>query len=94
VVAGAGTGKSTVSAALLDGGVLSEGGAAVAAHFLKHSDARRLDPVLMVKSLAFQLAQGRPELQEALFELQGQEVDKLVKAEDAFELLLRPLVDQ
>jgi hypothetical protein len=26
-------------------------------HFLKHDDARRLDPIRIVKSLAFQLAQ-------------------------------------
>ena len=30
--------------------------AAAAMHFLKHSDQRRLEPVRIIKSLAFQLA--------------------------------------
>ena len=47
VLAGAGTGKSTVSAALLDRvlGGYAMTGVVTASHFLKHSDARRLDPV-------------------------------------------------
>lgn len=50
VVAGSGEGKSTFSAALtkedwVDGW-----------HFCKHSDARRQDPVLIAKSLSYQLA--------------------------------------
>jgi hypothetical protein len=51
-------GKSTVSALLCGAG---PAGAALAScvsahHFVKYSDARRLDPVRIVKSLAFQLA--------------------------------------
>ena len=64
VLAGAGSGKSSSSAAIL-GQELGRRdpvvpgawlGPATAAHFLKHSDQRRLDPVAMVKSLTFQLA--------------------------------------
>ena len=65
VLAGAGTGKSTISAALSEFvlGRRVEGkpgvwdGPVTAYHFLKYSDARRLDPVKIIKSLAFQLAQ-------------------------------------
>ena len=52
-VAGAGTGKSSISAAMLAGEVL---GPCAAAHFLKYSDQRRLEPVAVVKNMAFQLA--------------------------------------
>ena len=62
-------------------------------HFLKHSDARRLDPVKIVKSLAFQLARKVPLLEAALFALDGGAVDTLRKTEDAFEMLLRPMAD-
>ena len=88
-MAGAGTGKSTITAALLKDGVL--GAHATAHHFLKHSDARRLDPVKMVKSLAFQLAPQLPELQAALFKLDGLKVATLRKTEDAVEMLLGPM---
>jgi hypothetical protein len=30
----------------------------VAMHFLKHNDQRRLEPIRIIKSLAFQLAKG------------------------------------
>ena len=77
VLADAGTGKSTISSALcnqLVGRKVKGGqpgqweGPASAVHFLKYSDQRRLDPVLIIKSLAFQLAsrwvQGkRPHIQ-------------------------------
>ena len=53
VLAGAGTGKSSISAAMLDDEVL---GPCAAAHFLKYSDQRRLEPVAIIKNLAFQLA--------------------------------------
>ena len=66
IMGGAGTGKSTLSAALSkqvlglgSGSVHSaEGGegAISAIHFLKYSDQRRLEPVRIIKSLAFQLA--------------------------------------
>ena len=45
-------GKSTISALLCKGA----GPAVHAHHFLKYSDSRRLDPIRIVKSLAFQLA--------------------------------------
>jgi hypothetical protein len=96
LLAGAGTGKSTVSAALVDvlSAELPEGHAA-AHHFLKHSDARRLDPVRLVKSLAFQLAVQIPRLREVLFQLDVNKMDRLSSAEEAFELLLRgPLGEQ
>lgn len=128
VLGGAGTGKSTVSAALLregffeeptgttsgescpsgvvaaaagvasggmaSGGMASRVGrrAAVAYHFLKHNDERRLDPVRMAKSLAFQLARQLPEYRAALLALDGQVVDKLTKVNDACAMLLNPLM--
>lgn len=54
IAAGAGTGKSCCSAALLSH---EEMGKAVAAHhFIKYNDQRRLDIVRIIKSLAYQLA--------------------------------------
>ncbi len=60
---GAGTGKSSISAALTlqllgrqdpkDGSWL---GTASAVHFVKLSDQRRLEPARIIKSLAYQLA--------------------------------------
>jgi hypothetical protein len=43
------------------------------------------------KSLAFQLARQVPQLQAALFALDGEAVDTLRKTEGAFEMLLRPM---
>jgi hypothetical protein len=90
IVAGAGTGKSTITAALLDG-VL--GSHVSAHHFLKHNDARRLDPIEMVKSITFQLARQLPQLQAALFALDGEKVGTLRKTEAAFEMPMRPITD-
>ncbi len=59
VTATAGQGKSTASALLCKAatGGSSQADSPVAAyHFAKFSDARRLDPVRIVKSLAYQLA--------------------------------------
>ena len=65
ISATAGQGKSTVSALLCKSGAAVQGdaespaghgGPITAYHFAKFSDARRLDPVRIVKSLAFQLA--------------------------------------
>ncbi len=68
ILASAGTGKSTISAALCEtllglggskvkrGGSKEEGTVIAAVHFLKFSDQRRLEPVRIIKSLAFQLA--------------------------------------
>ncbi|KAG2439063.1 hypothetical protein HYH02_006590 [Chlamydomonas schloesseri] len=118
VAAGAGEGKSTISAALVnvpdaaagiaaagndvpgDGGSDGGGGASngingingsscvTAYHFLKHSDARTLEPLAIVKSLAFQLAERLPAVREALLGLDVNKVDALRDAEAAFALLL------
>ena len=56
IASGAGEGKSTVSAAMCDPAAGAFRDAISAHHFLKHSDQRRLQPVRVVKSLAFQLA--------------------------------------
>lgn len=54
VAAGAGEGKSTISAALCGA---AGGGLVAAHHFLKYNDQRRLEPLRIIKSLAFQLAE-------------------------------------
>ena len=77
VLGPAGTGKSTVSAALLREvlGRSVEGqpgkwqGPITAAHFLKHSDASRQEPLTILHSLAFQIARRLPGAQEKLFSL-------------------------
>ena len=46
-------GKSTISAVLCSGSLKDR---ITAHHFLKHNDQRRLEPVRIIKSLAFQLA--------------------------------------
>ncbi len=84
VLAGAGTGKSTISVAIWEkvnietnlitflvaslphyfllhllqvlASRVKDGQMTVAMHFLKHNDQRRLEPIRIVKSLAFQLA--------------------------------------
>ena len=55
VEAGAGEGKSTVSAMLATGDSFPD--AIIAYHFVKYFDQRRLDPVQVIKSLAFQLSE-------------------------------------
>lgn len=55
VVAGAGEGKSTLSAVLATSPETA--GLVTAYHFLKHSDNRRTEPIRIIKSLAFQLAE-------------------------------------
>jgi hypothetical protein len=54
IPAGSGTGKSTISAALLSHGATR--GLIAAHHFFKYNDQRRLDMVALIKSLAHQLA--------------------------------------
>ena len=99
----AGTGKSTISAALvrefLGRPVAGTPGAWVgpisAVHFLKHSDQRRLDPVAIVRSLVFQLTSRLPKLQTALFGLPeaAQKLTSLRSVDEACALLL-PLVEE
>lgn len=54
IAAGAGTGKSCLSAALLSDEAVSK--EVAAHHFIKYNDQRRVDIVRIVKSLAYQLA--------------------------------------
>ena len=62
-----------------------------AAHFLRYSDAKRLDPVGMIKSLAFQLAQQLPDFAKLILELDALTLDQLTSFEKAFEMLLASL---
>ncbi|KAG2491745.1 hypothetical protein HYH03_009908 [Edaphochlamys debaryana] len=95
ISSGAGEGKSTISAVLCSsGGQLGQlpAGSVVAFHFLKYSDQRRLDPVRIVKSLAFQLARRIPSIAEALLGCRVDAVAQLSDVEEAFAaLLLAPL---
>ncbi|KXZ47607.1 hypothetical protein GPECTOR_34g766 [Gonium pectorale] len=92
VASGAGEGKSTVSAVLLSTAGCSE--AIYGAHFLRYSDARQLDPLRIVKSLAFQLAERLPVVRDCLLGLAVDVVDGLRDPGDAFELLLlQPLLE-
>ena len=96
-----GQGKSTISAAIcrqLLGLYNSEekikpppSPVIAAAHFLRYSDAKMLDPVKMVKSLAYQLAQQLPDYAKAILDLDALTLDQLTSFEEAFELLLAPL---
>ncbi|KAG2448525.1 hypothetical protein HYH02_006416 [Chlamydomonas schloesseri] len=93
VVAGAGEGKSTISAALC--AVPAEGGFGErisCRHYCKYSDQRRLDPVRVIKSLAFQLASRFPVACQLLLQQDAARVAQEVSAEAAFEgLLAEPL---
>lgn len=62
-----------------------------AAHFLRYSDAKRLDPVGMIKSLAFQLAQRLPDFAKLILDLDALTLDQLTSFERAFEMLLASL---
>ena len=46
-------------------------------HLVKFSDQRRLDPVAMVKSLVFQIAQRVAAVRDLVFQLDVKEVDTL-----------------
>ncbi|PNH02253.1 Vegetative incompatibility protein HET-E-1, partial [Tetrabaena socialis] len=106
ITAGAGEGKSTISAALCShqqqqtqqnpaaATVLSDNAATAvsACHFLKYSDERRLEPIRIIKSLAFQLAERIPGMGEQLLHLNAEAVARMTEVEQAFtELLLWPL---
>ncbi|KXZ53003.1 hypothetical protein GPECTOR_8g372 [Gonium pectorale] len=100
VVSGAGEGKSTISAEMVrrlaptaglggGGGGSSYGaGVALAYHFLKYNDQRRLEPVRVIKSIAFQLATRLPAVCSSLMCLDVAEVAQLTDPGRAFELLL------
>ncbi|PNH07715.1 Vegetative incompatibility protein HET-E-1 [Tetrabaena socialis] len=106
ITAGAGEGKSTISAALCShqqqqtqqnpaaATVLSDNAATAvsACHFLKYSDERRLEPIRIIKSLAFQLAERIPGMGEQLLHLNAEAVARMTEVEQAFtKLLLQPL---
>jgi len=98
ILGGAGTGKSTISAAFVRQvmGCRAEGrpgewiGPVSAIHFLKHSDQRRLDAVAMLKSFAFQLGLRLSKAQDWLGKLDSVEIDRLNNADQAFDLLFGP----
>ena len=75
VMGGAGEGKSSASAAMLRevlGRRADDGrwtGPVTAFHFTRHDDKRRTDPVAVLKSLVFQVAERVPALGEGLFRL-------------------------
>ncbi|GAX78217.1 hypothetical protein CEUSTIGMA_g5659.t1 [Chlamydomonas eustigma] len=92
VLDGAGTGKSTISAAIWKEVLKDHKDMLSAVHFLKHNDQRRLDPVRIIKSIAFQLASVIPELQSSLLELTPTQVESLESFERAFEVLLGPII--
>jgi len=58
-------------------------------HFLKHNDDRRLDPVRIIKSFAFQLALQLPAVAEYILGLDVQTVDQLRDMGDAYNLLIK-----
>jgi hypothetical protein len=89
VMGGAGTGKSTVSAAIIRD-VLHGSSAVTAEHFCKQTDQRRQEPIGIVKSLVFQLALKLPRLAESLLEL-GAEIGRSRTLEECCRTLL-PLV--
>ncbi|KAG2433318.1 hypothetical protein HXX76_008384 [Chlamydomonas incerta] len=67
-------------------------GAVAAAHFCKYNDARRLEPVRIIKSLAFQLALKLPAVCAALLQLDAGVVSQISDEAKAFDLLLlKPL---
>jgi WD40 repeat protein len=68
IFAGAGQGKSTISAALMSSIFDSKSNIISAVHFLKYSDRRRLDPIQIIKSLAWQLTKFIPSLQKHLLD--------------------------
>ncbi|KAG2490965.1 hypothetical protein HYH03_010641 [Edaphochlamys debaryana] len=68
------------------------GSVTVVHHFLKYNDQRRLEPVRVIKSLAFQLASRIPAVCEALLEADVAEVAQLTDVGRSFEeLLLKPM---
>ncbi|GIL88536.1 hypothetical protein Vretifemale_16496, partial [Volvox reticuliferus] len=101
VVSGAGEGKSTISAELVRrltpatsgvGSFSPSSQITCAYHFLKYNDQRRLDPVRIIKTIAFQLASRVPSVCSALLDLDVAAVAQLNDVDRAFEmLLLRPL---
>ncbi|KAG2491744.1 hypothetical protein HYH03_009907 [Edaphochlamys debaryana] len=89
VSAGDGEGKSTISAVLASDPAVGGFGDRISAHhFLKYNDQRRLEPVRMIKSLAFQLALRIKAFADSLLKLDAAQVARLRDPEEAFRLLL------
>ncbi|GFR48187.1 hypothetical protein Agub_g10039 [Astrephomene gubernaculifera] len=97
---GPGLGKSTVAAALVSKHVFTKDadtgggelvGSAVAGHyFCRHNDNNRKDPVLLMRTLAYQLATALPALRPHLMPpaLSAKEVAELRDVETAYQRLL------
>ena len=108
ILSGAGTGKSSISAAIVSDLLrpawdYTNGDALLrdylglptsltAVHFLKQTDRRRQDPVSIIKSLCFQLAQQLPGLPQRLFDL-GAQLDQLHSMDECCNMLLPLVVD-
>ena len=98
IMGGAGVGKSSISAAICNlllgmnqdqpSSSSSSPAPIAAAHFIKFSDARRLDTVRALKWICFQLAKQIPEFAAALLKLSAADVQKLTDFVAAFEMLL------
>lgn len=84
VLGDSGEGKSTLSAAF----ARDPAQWLHAVHFCKHSDSRRQDPALVIKSLAYQLARRFPAVKEAILALDTVEVARLQQADECLETLL------
>ena len=99
---GAGKGKSAISAALIrnvlgrpEQGAATPGswvGPVSATHLIKFSDQRRLEPIAMLKSLVFQIAQRVEAVRDLVFGLDVRRVDTLRDLEAAWALLRECLV--
>ena len=106
IVSGPCTGKSTLSAKICESllgsstrqlsrcvsaadGVDRE--KLIAFHFLKSGDADSLDPLVIVKSIAFQLSPLIPKLQSHLMSLKPTQVDSISDSRSAIDILLSPL---
>ncbi|KAG1672374.1 hypothetical protein FOA52_010992 [Chlamydomonas sp. UWO 241] len=92
MTAPAGTGKSTVSAALC---TLETTRHQIAArHFLKYSDQRRLDIVRLLKSVAHQLPSKLPDLLQVYANLPASSGSRMQDVQATFEVLLRDPLQQ
>ncbi|GIL56284.1 hypothetical protein Vafri_11626 [Volvox africanus] len=100
LLGGSGEGKSTLCAALCDPevGLLravdgGRGRIVGAHHFVRFGDRRRQEPLRIIKSLAYQLAEGLPLLSNYVLQLDAAEVAQLAPDGSAAfeELMLKPL---
>ncbi|KAG2498300.1 hypothetical protein HYH03_003561 [Edaphochlamys debaryana] len=90
LLGGPGEGKSTIAAVLA--GTEGVRQSLVAVHFANRLDVRTLDPLAMVRSLAFQLADKIPEMRPALLAANTPELAASADAAAAFAALIaKPL---